>query len=396
MGDHALHPCARPGLSERLALEADAATAEIMPQVLTEIPHYRTLDPDQLADVEQNVRAGFLTTLELWAAGRPASPEQLKPFRVNGATRAAEGRPLPVVLRAYRISGLAIYDYVVARSSPPLDVEEERNFARCVMTFVDQLSNEVTIGYVETTGQLATQQGQARRELLEDLLAGRLLAAAELAERAATLRLDLPPRPSLLVAAPSIGDGGSLADRAEILLGELARVGAAAPLRLITRGQLVIIDEAIDTQAARRALGVAGLTGVMLEVGELTDLATAYHDAREIHEFLREGRVRPAPLVDSAEARLLAVLARARRDGRADAAVTAILRDLATPQHAALLETLDAYLLAGNAVSAANMLGIHAQTMRYRLRRLREITGRDPAHGWDRFLLELALRLAPR
>ena len=162
----------------------------------------------------------------------------------------------------------------------------------------DQLSNEVTLGYVETTGQLANQQGRARRELLEDLLAGRLLAAAELAERAATLGLSLPPRASLLVAAPGLGDGSTLADRARIAVQELVRDrGSAsagrAPLQLITRGQLVVIDEHVDPQLARRALSASGLTGVVLDVADLTDLAAAYQDARDIHAFLREARIHP-------------------------------------------------------------------------------------------------------
>ncbi len=377
---------------------ADAARDEIVPRVLAEIPHYRTLASDQLADVADNVHAGYLATLQLWSAGTTAGPEQLRVFRVNGATRAAEGRPLPVVLRAYRISSLAIFDFILERCDPPLDADEQRNLSRLVMTFVDQLSNEVTLGYVETTGQLASQQGRARRELLEDLLNGRLLGSVELSERAATLGLSLPPRASLLVATAAVGDGGSLADRARLLIDELARARESRhpSLQLITRGQLVVIDEAIDVQVARRALGNASLLGVLIDVPELTDVATAYQDARDVHELLRDARVHPTALVDHAEAHLLALLARLHKDERAAATVAAVLGDLVRPQHAALLETLDAYLLTGNAVSAASRLDIHAQTMRYRLKRLRELTGRDPAQGWDRFVLELALRLTPR
>lgn len=394
-----LHPCPVDGLTERLAQRSDEATDAIVPVVLGEIPHYRTLTPDQLLDVQNMVRAGYLAALALWAAGRPANPDQLRPFRANGATRAAEGRPLPVVLRAYRVSALAIYDFVIEQTSGLLDAGQERNFARIVMTFVDQLSNEVTIGYVETTGQLANQQGRARRELLEDLLAGRLLGAVELSERAATLGLALPARPSLLVVAPDAREGSALAERAQVLLREIAATRASSPesgppLQLITRGHLVVIDELPDAATVGRALAAGDLTGVMLDVADLTDVATAYQDAREIHDLLREARVPAARLVEHDEAQLLVLLARSRRDDRCPGAVTATLRDLLLPQHAALVETLDVYLRIGNAVSAAHALGVHAQTMRYRLKRVRELTGRDPAHGWDRFVLELALRLS--
>jgi hypothetical protein len=382
-----LQPCAQPELPGELAREADQATDEVMVRILAEIPLYRALDPVQLADVRETVRAGYLATLELWAAGELAAPEQLESFRANGATRAAEGRPLPLVLRAYRVSGLGIYDYVVKHPAARLTAEEERNFARLTMTIVDQMSNEVTIGYVETTGQLSSQQGRARREFLEDLLAGRLLASAEVSERATTLGLALPRRPYLLVAAPSVGDGGSLIDRARVALQELGGAG----LTLITRGQLVVIGESTDMQAIRRALETAGLTGVVLDVADLTDLAAAYQRAREVHDFMQTARLPGALTVGPDEALVLSILARARRDELVGRATAAILGPLA--DHAELLDTLDAYLLTGNAVSAAHRLGIHAQTMRYRLRRIREITGRDPAQGWDRFLLEFALRM---
>lgn len=384
-----LQPCSRPELPRELAAEADAATEEVMGRILTEIPLYRALQEAQLADVRETVRAGYLATLQLWAAGRLAAPDQLDGFRANGATRAAEGRPLPLVLRAYRVSGLSIYDYVVKHPRAKLSAEEERNFARLTMTFVDQLSNEVTIGYVDATGQLANQQGRARREFLEDLLAGRLLAASEVAERATMLGLALPRRPSLLVAAARVGDGSTLLERARVAL---ASLGEGERMQLITRGQLVVIDETTDMATIRRALGGAGLTGVVLDVPDLTDLAAAYQRAREVHEFMQSARLPAVSTVGPDEALVLTVLARAREDDLAARASTAILGELRS--HADLLDTLDAYLLTGNAVSAAHRLGIHAQTMRYRLRRIREITGRDPAQGWDRFLLEFALRIS--
>ncbi|WP_354698195.1 hypothetical protein DSM112329_03860 [Paraconexibacter sp. AEG42_29] len=398
---HDLHPCRHPDLPARLRDETERATAVVLERVLEEIPLYRTLDPVQLADVRETVRIGYEATLELWAAGRLAAPEQLPPFRDNGATRAAEGRPLPLVLRAYRVSGLGIYDYVVDHPEVRLDPEEERNFARLTMAFVDQLSNEVTLGYVETTGQLANQQGRARREFLEDLLAGRLLGAAEVDERASTLGLVLPRSPRLIVAAPRLGDGSGLVDHARIALRELDRSHQADDdtpfrLQLITRGQLVLIDQAADPAHVRRALDAAGLTGVVLTVENLVDLAGAYQQARHVHEYLRTAVVSAGTVVAGDEASLLAVLAKARGDALTKPATSAILGDLLTPAHAVLLETLDAYFLTGNSVSAAHRLGVHAQTMRYRLKRIREITGRDPGLGWDRFLLETALRLSDR
>lgn len=396
-----LRPCSDPELPERLELLTERATEDVLGRVLNEIPLYRTLEAGQLADVRATVRAGYVATLRLWKAGSLAGPRQLEQFRANGATRAAEGRPLPLVLRAYRVSGIAIYDWVVEQCDAELDRTEERNFARLTMAFVDQLTNEVSLGYVEATGQLANQQGRARREFLEDLLAGRVLGSATVAERAATLGLSVPRRPCLILASPRFGEGSRLADQARTALQELSQLREpdlpSTRLQLITRGQLVVIDETIDVAVLRRALERADLAGVVINVDDLAEVADAYRQARQVHELMRTAIVPDGLVVGHQQAPLLALMSRIRRDTLADPAAAAILGEVRAPQHAALLETLDAYFAcSGNAVSAAHRLGVHAQTMRYRIKRIHEITGLDLSQGWDRFLLEFALRISDR
>jgi purine catabolism regulator len=58
----------------------------------------------------------------------------------------------------------------------------------------------------------------------------------------------------------------------------------------------------------------------------------------------------------------------------------------------ALLPTLDAYLRAHNAAEAAQRLSLHRNTLLYRLRRIREITGADLDDPETRLALHLALR----
>lgn len=61
---------------------------------------------------------------------------------------------------------------------------------------------------------------------------------------------------------------------------------------------------------------------------------------------------------------------------------------------APLLKTLDAYLAHGGALEpAARSLFVHPNTMRYRLRRVAEITGRDPWDPRDLLAVHLALML---
>ena len=95
-------------------------------------------------------------------------------------------------------------------------------------------------------------------------------------------------------------------------------------------------------------------------------------------------------VLDEADAQVVALLA-AHRD--ADPARLAALVLGPVRDQAHLLAGLDAFLDAGSATAAAEVLGLHPQTMRQRLRRLVQRTGRDPRRPWDRFVLEAARSL---
>ncbi|MEO8816067.1 MAG: PucR family transcriptional regulator [Mycobacterium sp.] len=57
----------------------------------------------------------------------------------------------------------------------------------------------------------------------------------------------------------------------------------------------------------------------------------------------------------------------------------------------ALTETLDAYLDCGGAIEAcARKLFVHPNTVRYRLKRIADFTGRDPTHPRDGYVLRVA------
>ncbi len=55
-----------------------------------------------------------------------------------------------------------------------------------------------------------------------------------------------------------------------------------------------------------------------------------------------------------------------------------------------LVAVEDAYLAGGSATGAAERVGVHPQTLRYRLRRIAGLTGRDLRDPWHRFVLEVA------
>jgi DNA-binding PucR family transcriptional regulator len=79
------------------------------------------------------------------------------------------------------------------------------------------------------------------------------------------------------------------------------------------------------------------------------------------------------------------------RDASEDPAVRALL----DPAHRDLVHTAEAFLdHAGQAGRTAAELGIHRQTLYYRLSRVERLTGLDLADGTDRLLLHMALKTA--
>ena len=83
---------------------------------------------------------------------------------------------------------------------------------------------------------------------------------------------------------------------------------------------------------------------------------------------------------------------------RSRAAITDLVRTLLTPLARArggagpLLATLDAYYARGGvAAAAARDLHLSVRTVTYRLARIRELTGRDPARPADGLALQVAV-----
>lgn len=144
------------------------------------------------------------------------------------------------------------------------------------------------------------------------------------------------------------------------------------------------------TSRLRDAAGPGAIAGAARPRRGLADLADAWHEsvaaARAVAVQPRFGPV--AQWSEIGAYRLLTSLTPA---AGADPAV----RPLLTPAHADLTHTAEVYLdRAGQAGRTASELGIHRQTLYYRLSRIEQLTGLDLADGEDRLLLHMALKSA--
>ncbi|MFI5878685.1 helix-turn-helix domain-containing protein [Streptomyces sp. NPDC051554] len=122
----------------------------------------------------------------------------------------------------------------------------------------------------------------------------------------------------------------------------------------------------------------------------LTDLGTAWQEATAAcRAALAEPRF--APVADWSHIGPYRLLTSLSPEFPHDPAVAPLL----SPTHHELARTAEVYLdCAGQAGRAAAELGIHRQTLYYRLSRVEQLTGLDLDDGEDRLLLHMALKRA--
>ena len=192
-------------------------------------------------------------------------------------------------------------------------------------------------------------------------------------------------------------------DDAEPVIDELRVVARRARLDLLAGVQggrlIVVLGGADDPMTAAEKL--AGLFGPgPLVVGPtVRDLRSASVSARSALAGLHAAPAWPeAPRPASSEE----LLPERALDGDAEA-IQVLVGHIYQPLLAggtALLDTLTAYLEQGSSLEAtARMLFVHPNTVRYRLRRVTELTGYTPSEGRDGFTLWTAIivgRLAAR
>ncbi len=247
-----------------------------------------------------------------------------------------------------------------------------------MFAYIDRIAGESVEGYAEAQLRDAGDLDRRRSELAEMLLAGVAGDDAELARIAETARWPLPRTVACLAVAGERADGAR-----RLLSGETIGVRVGETVGIVVPHPVALEREA-ERLAGRLGLSVAVGPSVELEETQVSmrlarrALALAVPGGPPVvaEQRLAEIALRGAPEVAALRRRLLAPL-----DGQ-------------TPASRARLEaTLLQWLRHRGAQGAiAAELGVHPQTVRYRMARLRELMGEALDDPEQRFALEMALR----
>jgi hypothetical protein len=370
---------------------AGSLTERLVDEVREAVPAYRGLHPDRLGEVRAIIRWAAGRLLAMWVEDSTLTPADLERARAIGRARAADGHAADALVRAYR-AGAAGLDRIVAEAGRGrLDAADAFALSRLWLSELETLVEALAGAHAEAARRLDADRDRARRDLLDDLLAGRQAGAAAIADRARALGTALPDPAALVVAAPTAPprDASAQATATATALDLAARLADADPLATARAGQAVLLLAPAAAPAVGPLLRDRGWRGCVLTGPAPAEIASAYRLARDALETAPARAFDADGVLHTAEAHVCALLG--GRPGTSPAAVRAhVLGALLAPGNAHLLATLDAYLRTGSATAAAETLHLHPQTLRYRMRRVRELSGRDPREPWQRFLLEVA------
>lgn len=307
----------------------------------------------------------------------PALTADLSVPQATGRRRAQQGAPLPEVLQVYRITFTALWSALAERvQQGGGEAVSELLIASTLMWKVaDEHAAALTEGYRSATAELIVAQEHRRTALVEILLTGHVGRDGGPWEAAALLGFP-PGNEMAVIAAQTRGiaeEGLPGAEKA------FARQGMPSGWRLTPSLQLGIVSFRAEQLDAMMDV----LRGcAMSRVG----VSPSYEDPADSARALRLARAALAQAAGgSNEVRMLsaspvaALVAADPSEGRRlRRAVLGPVLDLAGEDRATLLATLDGYLTSGGSTSAAaETLHCHPNTVRYRLRRIEDLTGRS-------------------
>ncbi len=371
-----------PEIASALRPSLPVVAEEMLQAVITTVPAYaRPLE----GEFGEGIRAGVRQALDHFLAEIAAGGAVPRPdvYRALGQGEMQSGRSLDSLLSAYRIGArVAWRRFSEVGVDAGLDPETLFELAESIFAYIDVLSAESAEGHAAARSAAAGELELRRRRLVRMLVRDPAPDSETAAATAAAADWSLPRSLAVLAIA---GDARELVvrrlppDAIAEAIGELICAIVPDPDGPGRRSEL--------ERAVLDAGAVAGLGNTVAWTGAALSLARARAAlglAGTAPELI-SARENAGRLLLGADPGLAAELAADR---------LAPLRDLSPGSRRRLSETLAAWLAEqGRLGRVAQRLGIHPQTARYRLGRLRELFGSELDDPEGRFWLQLALEL---
>jgi hypothetical protein len=370
------------------------AAARLFAGIQSEVPVYSGELEEELGTIAET---GVQQALAQFMA-RLVDPEAVEDPRWRltiaelGRSAQRSGRSLEDLLAAYRVGArVAWREIAQAGARAGVDPEELYRLAEELFLYIDQLSSASAEGFAAEQAQAAGERQRRRRAL------------------AALLLHDTPPDPATIAdAAHDAGWPVAREIAAVVLAGEDPErlAGRISPETLASSGDAGIAILLVpDPMAPGRLGAIRAAIAADPEPGPaalgptvtIEDCRRSADRATRALTLAREG-ILPADGLIVSDEHLLTLLVHRDESLLADIATAALrpLNEISPKARAKLVETLRAYLdHEGRMDPAAHALGVHPQTVRYRVAQARELFGTALDDPEQRLMLSVALRRFP-
>jgi hypothetical protein len=361
-------------VAEVLSHRTDELAAVLARAIIQEVSLYGSTPPVRFDVVADGCAAHIRPIFAAIAAEIPFDSSAATEL---GAARARDGVPLASVMEAYRVGFRGLWDAVVAESATQAQMNNEavRTLTAKVRAAQDIYTRAMAVGYrEEQTRRLANDEFE-RSVLIDSLLHGWLLEQRSLWEVADALRLP-SAGPYVVITAELPVVGTAALPEIE---SKLRSIDVFSAWRLLPDLHVGIVHVKTDTHLAN----VLALVSRMAT--DRVGVSARFDDLRETAQALRYARLmlgghadRTAP-VAVFDGSILASAAVSAPEVMVKLVSPMMQRfaELSDDERQILFETFQVWLENdGQLGTAAELLFCHPNTVRYRLHRIEQRTGR--------------------
>ena len=358
-----------------------------------EIDAYRDGSVVTKDQVAESCVANVTFIFDSLAGGADVPNIDVSPAEQTGTERALAGVPLPAVMTAYRIGFRFMWEETLATArAAAIPTDSILDATARVFFAQDTFTQAMSSAYRQQLTAQILEREEERSALVEALLSRRITDSQSLWEAADLLRLPTSG-PYVVVAAelPAIGKLGL-----PTIENKLSTRDIRSAWRLLPDLQVGIVHLPVHLRGPD-SLGT--LVEVLRQAAAArVGISPPFHELAETSDALRFARlaVTGKPTADSLVAVFddtpLAIAAVSAPEVMAKirSSVLGPLDAVPAEERTVLLDTFQAWLQAGGSANdTAAKIYCHPNTVRHRLRRIEELTGRSLSRPTD--LAELCL-----
>jgi hypothetical protein len=378
-------------VAEALYGRADELATELAHAIARDVRLYKATAPVPFDLIVDGCRTNIRQVLSAIAADTEFDPTAAADL---GTERARDGVPLASVMEAYRVGFRGIWDAAVNEVANRARVNGDalRMLTAKILAAQDVFTAAMAVAYRDEQTRRLLGDESEREVLIDSVLHGRLFEQSSVWEAADYLRL--PAKGPYVVIAAEAGVVGT-----EALPGiesKMRSMDVFSAWRQLPDLHVGIVHvksaEQLDNALALVSRLAAGRVGVSAQFDDLRDTAQALRYAR----VTLRGRPDQGPRVTQFDGSILSTAAVSAPEVMVKLVTPTLecFAELTHEERNILLDTFRVWMESdGSLRTAGELLFCHPNTVRYRLHRIEQRTGRSLARPRDVAEVSLAFEV---